>query len=258
VIARSVSSAAVTLSAARAGWQSEADLSAGIELGAAAVLKLGEGMRSADAVIDLPGRRIAVRVTNERARIDLNSADASQLARLLESNGVLESAAAALADAVIEWRGKPETPTLAATPATPQQSGPSRPFLHPWQLASVPGFPASLVKTILPLVTVASASEQVDPFIASERVLRALPGTSAASVDAFLDARDGNSGREAAILLLGVRKAMLTTDAGPGWRIEVSAQRKDGRVRLGEAVITVIEGESVPYRILYALEHPSP
>lgn len=274
VVARSVSGAALTVKAARTAWQSEADLRAGIELGAATILRLGEDMRSADASVDLTNRRIVVRVTNERARIDLNAASAVVLAHLLESSGVLEDEAATLAANLLEWRGESAVPHLvppreessaAAFPrpgasgtetgsAGPKQGKATRPFLHPWQLASVPGFSPSLVKAVLPLVTVANGSAQIDPFIATDRVLDALPDASPGSVDAFIGARDGNTSRETAIKLLGVQKTLLTTDASLAWRIEVSTHMQDGRVHRGEAVIAVVSGDSEPYRVLYVLD----
>src|SRR5262249_30272012 len=83
-VARSVSGAALELSASRASAESDSDLRAGIELGVAAILKLGNDMRSAEASANLRGRRIAVRVTNERARIDLNRAKLDLLSGLLK------------------------------------------------------------------------------------------------------------------------------------------------------------------------------
>lgn len=248
VVARSVSGAAHTLGAARTAWQSEADLRAGIELGAATILRLGEDLRSAAASVELPNRRIAVRVTNERARIDLNAADEIVLAQLMVTNGVLDSEAVTLAAQLIQWRGG------SVTQGQPRQESAARHFLHPWQLASIPGFSKQLVAAILPLVTVASGSDQIDPYIAADRVLRAMPGTSAGSVDAFLDARDGNSSREGAILLLGVQQAQLTAHASQGWRIEIVTHMQDGRVKRGEAVIAILPGDSEPYRVLYVLD----
>src|SRR5215475_13869781 len=68
-VARSVSGAALELSVAHVSSETESDLRAGIELGVAAIFQLGKDMRSADTAVDLADRRIAVRVTNERARI---------------------------------------------------------------------------------------------------------------------------------------------------------------------------------------------
>ena len=67
-VARSVSGAALELSSARSAAQDESDLRAGIELGVAAILKLGDNMRRANAAADLSGRRLRVRVTNERGK----------------------------------------------------------------------------------------------------------------------------------------------------------------------------------------------
>src|SRR6516165_1373785 len=104
-VARSVSGTALELSVAHRTSESESDLRAGIELGVAAILKLGDEMRSADTAVDLADRRITVRVTNERARIDLNKANAEVLAGLFKAVGVDNDEAASLAANVVNWRG---------------------------------------------------------------------------------------------------------------------------------------------------------
>jgi type II secretory pathway component PulK len=264
---------------ARAAWQSQADLRAGIEIGVAAIRKLGEDIRSADAFIELGQRRISVRITNERARVDLNRASAAVLARLLDTNGASGSEAAALAASIIEWRGGSASQKLTApssderslvsasrlstSPAQPGselKDGPkqivgTRYFLHPWQLASVPGFSRSLVAAVLPFVTVASGSDQIDPFIASSGVLAALPDVSAATVDAFRGARESSGSRQLAVQLLGAAaQKSVTTDAARGWRIEITARDRDGRARRSEAVIAILDGDTEPYRVLYVLD----
>ena len=104
-VARSVSGAALELSSARSAAQDESDLRAGIELGVAAILKLGDNMRRANAAADLSGRRLRVRVTNERGRIDLNAAKADILTGLLKAIDVDDAEAASLASNLVEWRG---------------------------------------------------------------------------------------------------------------------------------------------------------
>lgn len=105
VASRSLSVAAVEIRAARDSSQAETDLRAGIDLGVAAVLKLGDDVRSADAEVVLPDRRIIVVATNERARIDINQADAEILTGLFKTVGVDDNEAAALATNVLSWRG---------------------------------------------------------------------------------------------------------------------------------------------------------
>ena len=277
VAARSVSGAATGIGAARSAWQAEADVRAGIELGVAAIRKLGPAMRTADAFVELAQRRIAVRVTNERARIDLNRASAAVLARLFETQGALEGEAAPLAASVIEWRGgsasqKLDAPSeddrplavfsgfsAALQPGSELKDGPkqivgTRHFFHPWQLASVPGFSKALVAAVLPLVTVASGSAQVDPSIAPDGVLAALPGTSSATIDAFRGARDTGTKRATALRLLGARPETVTADPARGWRVEITVQHRDGRMRRSEAVIAILDGDTHPYRVLYILD----
>jgi general secretion pathway protein K len=278
VVSRSVSGAALEVGASQTIARRETDLRAGIELGAVAVLRTGEAMRSAEASLALPGRRIHVRVTNERARIDLNTASPAVLSALLKANGVIEGDAAAMAQSIVEWRGGSASQQLVAPkgdegrfagfarPAAmdlqpdaelrkaPERIVGTRFFFHPMQLASVPGFSRSLVAKLLPLVTVANGTGQLDPHIASPGVLLALPGVSPATVDAFLRARDGNSGRELALKLLGVPGTLVTTAASPGWRIEIASVGQDGRTHRSEAVIAVLDGDSEPYRVLYVLD----
>jgi general secretion pathway protein K len=275
IISRSVSGAALEMSVARASSLSEADLHAGIELGVAAILKLGDNMRSADAFADLTNRHITVRITNERARIDLNMASKTVLAALFAANGVDDNEAASLAASVHEWRGgsasqklvppapaggfgtQPQGLNMFNTPIEsnkdiPKQTIGSRYFLHPTQLAAVPGFSKGLVKSLLPFVTVANGSSQIDPYIAPREVLEALPGTTPGQVEGFIQARDGNSSRDMAILLLGVDKALITDTAASGWRLEITSASRSSRTHRREAVVAVIKGDDKPYRILYA------
>jgi type II secretory pathway component PulK len=273
IITRSVSGAALEMSIVRANAQSQADLHAGIELGVAAILKLGDKMRSADAAADLTKRRITVHITNERARIDLNQAPESVLAALFAAHGVSDNDAALLATAVADWRGGSASQRLDAplqeerfgaqlpglttfdaptdrSKDTPKQSIGIRYFFHPMQLASVPGFSKELVRSILPLVTVANGSNKIDPFIAPRGVLEMLPGTTPGQVQSFMDSRDGNSSRDMALLILGADKALITDSASAGWRLEIQSSSSDhGLWR--EVIIAVTKGDTPPYSVLY-------
>jgi type II secretory pathway component PulK len=278
-VARSVSGAALELSTARATAENETDLRAGIELGAAAILKLGEDMRSADASANLRGRRISVRITNERARIDLNKAKADMLAGLLKAEGFDDNEAASLAENVIEWRGGADSHKQLTAPladahfSAPLQSinlGSSngfadkkptpqvptlRFFIHPIQLASVPGFSKALVKRLFSALTVANGSEQVNPFIASPKVLRALPGASSDSVESFLDNRDANLSHDMAIQILRADKQVLSEEPASGWRLEITTTPRSGLARHGEAIIAGVKGDGdEPYHVLYVLD----
>jgi type II secretory pathway component PulK len=279
-VARSVSGAALELSAARHNQESESDVRAGIELGAAAIFKLGDEMRSADAAVDLKGRRITVRVTNERARIDLNKANRNVLTGLLKAEGIDDGEATSLVANIVEWRGgadseKPagpqqddhhfgasagavsfDAPTGFASKPAPKKTPTLRFFFHPIQLVSVPGFSKTLVKRLFPLLTVANGANKINPFIAGPDVLNALPGATRSTVEAFLDARDGNVSRDTAIQLLGVGKDLLSEEASSGWRLQITSTPRVGRVRHSEAVIGGINGDGGgdSYHVLYVLD----
>jgi general secretion pathway protein K len=277
VVARSVSGAAIEMRTAVTASQAEADLRAGIELGVAAILKLGENMRTAEATANLSNRRITVRISNERGRIDLNMADVSVLAALFEKVAP-DSDAKSLAASLVEWIGGSASQKLS-TPASDDRSfGPSsaikglnapqnaaprnapkqvagaRHLLHPMQLASVPGFTKALVKDLLPYITVANASNQIDPFIAPDLVIDALPGASPERADAFRAARDGDTTRDMAILTLGVAKSLITADAALGWRLQITSRPQIGRSHSSEAVIAVLNADTEAYRVLYVLD----
>jgi general secretion pathway protein K len=274
VVSKSVSGAAREMAAARANALSQADLRAGIELGVAAILKLGETMRSADTSTELLNRRISVRITNERARLDLNAAPKSMLAALFAATALDEYDAASLAQAVDDWRGGSASQRLVASaPANtmshrlpgldtfdtpfeglkdlPKQTVGRRYFVHPVQLASVPGFSKTLLKSVLPFVTVANGSGQIDPYIAPEPVLEALPGTTSSQVQGFLAARDGNVSRDTALLMLGADKAFVTDTAAKGWRLEIVSAPLNARPHRREAVVALSKGDEEPFRILY-------
>jgi general secretion pathway protein K len=275
-IARSISGAALELSSSRSAAETDSDLRAGIELGVAAILNLGDDMRRANATVDLPGRRLTVRVTNERARIDLNSAKVNVLTGLLKAIDVDGKEAEALAANIVEWRGgaseestaSPEHQHLGVTqsvasgpPSGDAVVAPAKPtrglrfFNHPIQLAMVPGFSVEIVRRLFPLVTVANGANTINAFIAPREVLSALPDVTGSAVDAFMDSRDGNVGHDTAILLLGADKGLLSEERTGGWRLQITSTPRRGRAHHSEVVIAGINGDDDdPYRVLYALD----
>ncbi len=275
IVARSVAGSALEMNAERAFSQDEADLRAGVELGVAAILKLGDNIRSAEATAQLAGRRLIVRATNERARIDLNGASSAMLSGLFVAVGVDKTEADSLAAAVEDWRGGSASQKLVAADRTfgpptqlgslgaqsdldarqaPRQIVGSRYFIHPIQLAAIPGFTKELVRAVLPFVTVANGLGQIDPFIAPAPVLAALPGVSAANVEAFRQALDSNTSHDLALAMLAADKALLNEDAALGWRLEIVTVLGSGHTRKKEAIVALLRGEDDPFRILYVAD----
>jgi hypothetical protein len=109
-----------------------------------------------------------------------------------------------------------------------------------------------LVKSILPLLTVANGSAQIDPYIAPARVLEAFPDMTPSKVESFIDTREKNTSRSTAILQLGIDKSFVTDTAAAGWRLEIVITDRAGHIHRREAVVIVTDDDDKPYRVLYA------
>lgn len=281
VVARSISAASVELGAARNTILADSDLRAGVELAAAAILKFGDDMRIADVEVALTDRRIVVHITNECGRIDLNKAPSVVIQSMFRASGLDSAEATTLTTALVDWRGaarahslpppppggngigahlpgivSADTSVAASSAATPHQIVGTRYFFHPAQLRSIPGFTPKIVRSILPVITVANGSAQIDPFVASPRVLAAMPEISELKVEGFVDARNGNTSRSTALLQLGLDKAYVTDKAAAGWRLEVTVVDRVGHRHTREVVIVMADDGRKPYQILYTNEAP--
>ena len=278
VVGRSISGATIEVTAARNTLLADSDLRAGVELAAGAILELGDDMRIADVEAQLAGRRVTVHVTNERGRIDLNKAPSTVLKSMFQAAGADPAESSTLAAGLLDWRGGAAAqglappmasatlgvgahlPSLASGDtsvefgggAAPQQLIGTRYLFHPAQLGSIPGFTPKVISSILPVVTVANGSAQIDPFVASAGVIEAMPEMSASKVEGFIEARTGNTSRSVALLQLGLDKAYVTDTAAAGWRLEISIKDRFGYLRVHEVVIVMAPDGKKPYRVLYA------
>lgn len=213
-------------------------------------------MRGTNIVI-LDQTQVAVTLTDETARIDLNFASSELLAGLFRQIGVPNDQAIAYAARVVDWRDEDDQvqkggAERAAYRALGRVDGPRNgSFLHPAELALVLGIPTSVAAAAAPYITVASGHETINPMLADPPVLLALPGISAKGVRDFLVQRASpTTNLETAIQSLGKVENFVSMDPGTGVRFE-------GLVRLGvnnerrfEAVVYVLEGDSEPFRIL--------
>lgn len=277
VVAHSVGEAALASRLGQREIRNEADLRSAIELAALTVKKSGKEMRSAEAVYKFPDRTMRVSVVNESARVDLNFTDAKTLSALFQALGLGSSDAESAVASVIEWRGGSASQKFAPvrqqddiftqtigtgdgksqdTSAAPKSMAGTRLFLYPGQLVNVPGLSLAQVKSVLPYVTVASGSNRIDPFIASEPVLNALSSRGQTGADAFIRSRSSNTSRETAIMMLGIDKEKVSDGAALGWLVQAEVVRAGGERWRGEAVIIVPEEGDESYRVLYVEPNP--
>lgn len=162
---------------------------------------------------DFDGARITVSVSDESAKIDVNTANNELLKGLFLYAGASQEEAVALLDAVLDWRD-PDTLKRAygAEEAEYAQAGlAGRPANYPFQsteeLQLVLGMRAEIYQRIAPMITVYSRQAGVNPHLAGRAVLLAIPGVTADAVDLFLAERDAARAER--------RMAPIFTAAGP-------------------------------------------
>jgi general secretion pathway protein K len=142
------------------------------------------------------GMAMEINITDESAKIDINTAAEALLRGLLLSQGVAEEEATALADAILDWRdfdslkrprgaedGEYEAAGLGYRPANAA-------FQSIEELKLVLGMSPALYDKLAPLITIYSRQPGLNSQIASRAALRALPGVSDAQIDEFLARRE--------------------------------------------------------------------
>ena len=146
---------------------------------------------------------VELQVTDERGKIDINSADEETLLRLLSGNGMAEENAAYLAAAILDWADSDEIERangaeLAAYESYGLGVGPgNRPFIMIEELLQVLGMPFDLFKIIEPGITVFSEKGVPDPAYAPKEALLAIEGVTEEDALNFIaerqseDATDG-------------------------------------------------------------------
>ena len=216
------------------------------------------GMRGTNIVL-LDQAQIAVTLTDEASRMDLNQAQPILLAGLFRQLGVADDQANIYAARIVDWRDEDDQAQKnggaerAAYRAVGRVDGPRNgPFIHPAELALVLGIPPRVAAAAAPYVTVASGHEQINPMLADPPVLLAVPGMTVNAVRDLLAQRTNPMIRFEDLSRGLSRDAAQYFGNDPG-----VAVRFEGVVRLGvnnerrfEAVVYVSEGDSEPYRIL--------
>ena len=142
------------------------------------------------------GASVAVRFSDESAKIDINTANNELLKGLFRSAGLGEEDAAKLLDAVLYWRDHDslKRPNGAEEPDYAQAGFKGRPANYPFQsteeLQLVLGMRPEVYQRIAPMITVYSRQAGVNPHLAQRATLLAIPALTGEQVDAFLAERE--------------------------------------------------------------------
>ncbi len=142
------------------------------------------------------GVTVDVSMTDESGKIDINTAADALLRGLFLAQGMKDDDAAALTDAILDWRdqdslkrlrGAEEAEYLAAGyPYKPANAA----FQSNEELRLVMGMTPELFDKVAPLITIYSRQPGINASIASRGVLLALPGANDILVDQFLALRE--------------------------------------------------------------------
>jgi general secretion pathway protein K len=201
---------------------------------------------------------VTVTVRDEAARIDLNRAAPELIAGIFQQAGVSAEDAKVFAARIIDWRDaddkitQPGGAERAAYRAAGRIDGPRNgKFLHVAELSLVLGIPARVAVAVAPYVTVTSGREKINPMLADPPVLRAIPGMTQARLLDILDLRKRPGATyQSLISRLEPLQDFLTDEAAVAVRFEARVQVSRNVERRYEVVVSVVEGDSAPYRIL--------
>lgn len=142
------------------------------------------------------GVAVDVSMTDESGKIDINAASDGLMRGLFLAQGMKDEEAAALTDAMLDWRdpdslkrlrGAEEAEYLAAGYSYKPANAA---FQSNEELRLVMGITPELFEKVAPLITIYSRQPGINASIASRGVLRALPGATDALVDQYIAQRE--------------------------------------------------------------------
>jgi general secretion pathway protein K len=224
------------------------------------VARTGSSLQDAvgTALVDVGPAKVLISVADEAARVDLNKASPELLAGIFQQVGVSAENARIYAARIVDWRDDDDdvSPNGGAERGAYRSAGRvdgprNGPFLSVAELALVLDLPARAAAAVAPYVTVASGRERINPMQADPPVLRAIPGMTQERVLNLLELRK-KPGIDVATLISGMPAVedFVTDEAGLAVRFEGRVQLGPGIERRYEAVVSVVNGDSEPYRIL--------
>lgn len=193
--------------------------------------------------------QVTVHLLDQSGLIDLNQADPRLLDGLLATAGGVSDPQqrAALLDAIQDWRDfDPDTRLNGAEDAEYERAGrpygaKDAPFASVEELQQVLGMDLALYRKIAPALTVFGLQANINPLVAPEIVLNAVPGLDPAIVMSYLQLR-GTPGAESLLQNLPGVDALLISGQGQFlYRLQLEAQTAAGQAAL-EVVINVPPG----------------
>jgi general secretion pathway protein K len=232
--------------------QNEALVSASVELAAYQLLLVDDDARPPQGAFHfrMDDADVAVTVTSEAARIDLNLAPKEVLAAFFAGLGAGKDAAMEDAERIVAWRTRPppgkaseEEARYAALGYSPRQSL----FVHVNELALVEGLSPALVDRALPFVTIFNGSADIDPSIAAPEVVAAFEKSNSKNpFDPQMAAPNGSLGSAEPS---APAKTAAPAAKSPCYRVQTAIAFANGSRSASEVVIALGD-KSEPYHVL--------
>jgi general secretion pathway protein K len=249
-----VTNTAVVVAASTDRVQSEALVTAGVELAAYQLTAVGEEGRPSSGTFNarMGAARVSVTFRSEAARIDLNAAPKGLLAGLIIGLGGAPSNAADYAERILAWRtpvgaGEDDAETSSYRTAGIAYAPRHAPFPAAEELWLVRGIPPLVVERMLPFVTAFSNMASINIQDAAPQVLAALPGMTPERLREVLSQR-GDPRLDPRSLAAGAEGATLA--ASKAYRMTVVIDFDSGRRSASEVVILLLDEGDEPYRVL--------
>lgn len=194
------------------------------------------------------GSEVAIAVTNESSRIDLNQAEPDLLTSLLKVLGVPEDEAGAIAGAIVDWRDEDDMAQLnGAEDGDYKQAGRAygakdAPFESVEELRQVFGMTPGIYRRMIEQVTVEQTGGSVVEEFASPYVLASTQGLSLEDAVEKIQDRDSTTVPDATA-------ARSLDRGGPLYRIQIAEQGPGAHGRRMEALLELTVGQDPPYRV---------
>jgi general secretion pathway protein K len=191
--------------------------------------------------------RVAIAISDEAGKIDLNVAPVELLTGLFAAVGTGRETAELLACNILDRRGD-----IAPACPEPGASQIARRFAVIEELAEVPGVSEALYDRVSACVTVATGASAIDPRVAPRDVLMAIPGASDGVVDAFL--KDRAVLRDLAVADAGfvpmAATAFLMATPGRDFTVVATATTESGARYRAELQIRLTGRAAQPYQVV--------
>jgi general secretion pathway protein K len=252
-----VTNTAVVVAASVDRVQTEALVTAAVELAAYQLTGLGEQIRPSSGTFEarVGAGTVSVTFRSEAARIDLNAAPKGLLTGLMVGLGASSSNAADYAGRILAWRAPTELGDDDPENAFYRTSGTGyaprhAPFPAVEELWLVRGIPPLMIERMMPFVTVFSNLPSINILDAAPQVVAALPGMTPENLQAVLSQRTDPALDPRSLLGMAGGGSGATLAGSKAYRMTADVEFGSGRRNMAEVVILLLENGEEPYRVL--------